>query len=280
MHKFKKLFPCLTLFSSLSVFAEDADYATLSVSPKQWLAKSSAMTSPVIYHLDVYATTEKKVPEIVMRSPNGSKHPRGSEHYIGSLKLSGKHGEATEFEIPKGKFVYLSSYLYQKVGLVVRAQTKYCHALDTLTPTEDKYILDVNFISKGLMSGDCRTAIYTAEDYALSFSNIRESTAIDGLSRKELSLRFGSLTTVRLIAAVISQTNDYLPVYLNAALDRLNQEANIQEKSDAIAWLCKLISQSGSEAHIAAMKLIGENSDSKKTAKLSVNIFQNIAQMP
>lgn len=238
--------------------AAAAGEAVITVKTGKWLNKSTATTVKPSYALDVFAT-ETVDPKIPQRFPERSiDNILKSPFYFKSITAREHREEGYTLSVPADKKLYLSSYFEQRPSHLSNS-VRYCLRLEPFKAEANKnYVLYTNFVLLGPVSAECTVKIMTQEEYEKSNSLLAESTALGNVSRKELSLRFGSQQAALLTASLISRKSDYLPVYLDAAVDRAQQDINSSGEYaiSMQAWLARMVSESNSAAHVAAMDKI------------------------
>jgi hypothetical protein len=233
----------------------------ITVKTGQWMNRTTASTVKPSYTLDVFAT-ETVNPKLPQREPNRNSEITKSAFYLNSLEVKEHRDEGYTISVPANRTLYLSSYFEQRPSLLSNA-TRYCVSIEKFRaqPTKN-YFLVTNFVVLGLFSADCHAKIMTPDEYEHQQASANnEQTSISNLTRKELSLRYATAEGALLTASLISRKSDYQPRYLEAAIDRIQQDVNSTDEYavSMAAWLARITSESNSSKHIAAMEKIVQN---------------------
>ncbi|RZA06293.1 MAG: hypothetical protein EOO68_05220 [Moraxellaceae bacterium] len=255
-----------SLFAGHESVAAEQNSATaqnevvITVKTGQWMNKISVVNVKPSYGLDVFAT-ETANPKIPQREPERKSEITKSAFYLNSLEVKEHRDEGYTISVPANRTLYLSSYFEQRPSLLSNA-TRYCVSIEKFRaqPTKN-YFLVTNFVFLGTVSAECHAKIMTPEEYQQQVTVNAEQTGVANLSRKELSLRYASAQAALLTASLISRKSDYQPIYLDAAVDRAQQDINSSDEFavSMAAWLARIISESNSSKHIAAMEKIAQN---------------------
>ncbi|HEY6527410.1 MAG TPA: hypothetical protein VIZ65_01860 [Cellvibrionaceae bacterium] len=236
------------------------DEVMITVKTGQWMNRATATTVKPSYTLDVFAT-ETANPKLPQRQPDRNSEITKSAFYLKSLMANTHRDEGYTISVPANRTLYLSSYFEQRPSLLSNT-IRYCVGIEQFRAQPNKnYILATNFVLLGPFSADCHARIMTPEEYQQQASANTEQTNIGNLTRKELSLRYASAQAALLTASLISRKSDYQLRYLDAAVDRAQQDVNSADEYavSMAAWLARITSESNSSKHIAAMEKIAQN---------------------